>query len=211
MTDDSTEDTSNVTTSKANPRLLHPTALLLRLAGHPIKLFDRLFERRKLGHGVGDLARPQRIQSLVQATHALFGHNLTPSLSQVLRIRRQGGLHPHLDCFPWTKGHIGEELRRGTGAQEHNRTVHVGKQVVPVQVFEVFIEPVLASALERITDERWGPSEKDAAQAFFGVNGAPGREIGRIDLGVNLTTTLDEIQRGDGGVRWSCFEYLVRS
>lgn len=125
MADNRTENTGDITTREANSRLLQPTALILRFAQCFIDLIHRLLKRRELGHGVGDLSRPQWIQPLVQPRHALLGCDLAPAFPQVLRIGWQGGLHAHLDRLPGTECRVSEEFGRGTCAQVHDGTVHV--------------------------------------------------------------------------------------
>jgi hypothetical protein len=66
--------------------------------------------------------------------------------------------------------------------------------VVAVQVFEVFVEAVLSGALQGVADEGRGPAEKDAADAFFGDDGAPCGQVGGVDLGVDLSSAFYEVQ-----------------
>ena len=65
MTDNRTENTGDITTRETNSRLQQSTALILRFAQGFIDLIHRLLKRRELGHGVGNLSRPQWIQPLV--------------------------------------------------------------------------------------------------------------------------------------------------
>lgn len=43
-------------------------------------------------------------------------------------------------------------------------------------------------------------AEEDAADTFLRDDGAPCLEVGFVELGVDLTTALDKIERCDGGV-----------
>lgn len=81
--------------------------------------------------------------------------------------------------------------------------VHIREKMVTIQVLEVFIETIFAGTLEGISNERRGPSEEDTAQTFFGVDGAPGGEVGAVDVRVNLATAFHHVQRSDRGVSWS--------
>ena len=57
-------------------------------------------------------------------------------------------------------------------------------------MLEDFIETIFAGALEGVADEGGGPAEKDAAQAFFGVDGAPGLDVGFVEIGVDLAAAF---------------------
>lgn len=71
-------------------------------------------------------------------------------------------------------------------------------------MLEVLVETVFPGALEGVAQEGGRPAEEDAAEAFFGEDGAPCGDVGCVDLGVDLTTALDEIEGRYGGVGWSC-------
>lgn len=110
MTDDSAKYTGNVASQETDARLLQRVEALLGLSQRPVDHVHALLKGSKLGHGVGDLSRPERVQPFVQAPEPFFSYDFTPSLAQVMRIRRQGGLHAHLDRFERAEGHVGEEL-----------------------------------------------------------------------------------------------------
>ena len=204
MANNRTEDTSNVPAEEAHTRLLRTIELLLGLSKRFIDNANSLLERRELGHGIRDLARPQWIQPLIQPAHTLFRNKPSPSLPHGIRIRRQRRLHAHLDRLERTQGHISEELCGRAGAEEDHGAVGVREQVVAVQVLEVLVEAVLASALERVADESGRPAEEHAAQALLGEDGTPGGDVGGVDLGVDLSAAFDQVEGCDGGVGWSC-------
>jgi len=85
----------------------------------------------------------------------------------------------------------------------HEGAVRVGKQVVPVQVFEIFIEAIFAGTLEGVSNECRGPTEDDTAQALFGINCTPCGDVGFVDVSIDLATTFYQIERGNGRVSWS--------
>ena len=109
-------------------------------------------------------------------------------------------MHAHLDRLHRAESDVGEELGRGTCTQEDDCAVRVGEELVAVEVLEVLVEAVFPGALERVANEGRGPAEEDPAKTFFGNDGAPGGEVGGVDLGVDLAATFDEIERGDGCV-----------
>lgn len=194
MTDESASNTGNVAPQERDPRLLKGVVALLRLPQRGVDIVDRRLKCRKLHHCIGDLSPPKRLQPLVQPRGALLTRDLAPSFSHSRRIRRQGCLHADLDRLKRTQRHIGEELCRGGRAEVHNGLGSVGKQLVAIEVLEDFVEAVLAGSLEGVADEGGGPAEEDAAEAFFAVDGSPGRDVGAVNVGVDLATTFDEIE-----------------
>jgi len=44
--------------------------------------------------------------------------------------------------------------------------------------------------LEGVADVGGGPAEEDAAEAFFGVDGAPGLEVGGVEGRVDLAAAF---------------------
>jgi len=158
-------------------------------------LRDRLLKRGKLDHGVGNLARPQRIQALVQACHAFFAHHLGPTLAQRVRKWWKACLHAHLDGFHGAQGYVGKELGRGAGCKVDDLLGQAGgRQLVAVDMFEYLVEAVFARALHRVAEESRGPAEEDAAEPFFGVDHLPGLCVGLVESGVDLAAAfyLDE-------------------
>jgi hypothetical protein len=67
MRNSSTANASNVTTKERNTSLLKDIVALLRLPESLVDLRYSTLESRELDHGVGDLAAPEREQSLVEA------------------------------------------------------------------------------------------------------------------------------------------------
>lgn len=88
MADNRAKDTSDITTRKTNPRLLKAIIALLGPSQRPIDHANCLFERCELRHRIRDLSRPQRVQPLIQARHALLRNDLTPALAQGTCVRR---------------------------------------------------------------------------------------------------------------------------
>jgi len=67
-------------------------------------------------------------------------------------------------------------------------------------MFEVFIESIFAGALDRVTNERGAPTGEDAADTFGAANLPPRFEVALVEIGVDLSTAFDKVQRGDGRV-----------
>lgn len=175
--------------------MLKGVVALFRLSQGGVDIIDSRLERGEFHHGIRDLSPPKRLQAFVQAGGALLTRDLAPSFPHGGRIRRQGRLHADLDRLKRTQRHIGEELCRGGRAQVHDGFGSVGEQLVAIEVLEDFVEAVLAGALEGVADESGGPAEEDATEAFFAINGPPGREVGAVDVGVDLPAAFDEIER----------------
>ena len=194
MTDDSASNPRNVPPQERDPRLLKGVVALLGLSQRGVDIVDSRLEGRKFHHGIWDLSAPKRLQALVQPRGALFTCDLAPSFAHRGRIRRQGRLHADLDRLKGTQRHIGEEFCRGGRAQVYNGLGSVGEQLVAVQVLEDFVEAVLAGSLKGVADEGGGPAEEDAAEAFLAVDGPPGRDVGAVNVGVDLAAAFDEIQ-----------------
>lgn len=201
MTDNSAQDTGNVTTEEADTGLLQRVVALLRLAQELVDLLDGLLETGELGHRVGNLSTPERVQTLVQTRDALLGNNLTPSLTQSMSEGRQGGLHTDLDCLIRAECQIRNELGRGTGTQVDQGPVRAREQPVTVPVLENLIESILPSTLERVADECRGPTEEDSPDSFLCKDRAPCGHVGLVNARVDLTTALDQVKRGDGSMR----------
>lgn len=200
MTDDRTADTSNIPAQETDARLLQRGIRLLRPSQRPINLLDRLLERRELHHRIRYLPRPQRIQALVEPAIPLLRHDRAPPLAETVRVRRQRRLHPHLDRLERKQRHVGEELGARGRAEVDERLVGAGEEGLAVEVLERFVEAVFAAALQAVAYECGAGTEEDALETVFGDDGAPGGEVGRVDLRVDLTPAFD-LDEGSGAER----------
>ena len=197
MANNRTKDARNIAPQKAHPRLRQHPKALLGPPQRPIKPTNRFLKRRKLRHRVRDLTSPQRRNTLIETPQTLLGGHLPPALAQGARVGRQGGLHADLDGLEGAEGHVGEEFGGGARAEEDERAVCVGEELLAVEVLEVLVEAVLAGSLEGVAHEGGRPAEEDAAQTFFGEDGAPCGQVGGVDLGVDLAPAFDEVEGGD--------------
>ena len=108
-------------------------------------------------------------------------------------------MHADFDCFEGTEEDVGEEFGGGRGAKVDDCLVGIGEESLAVEVFEDFVEPVLAGALEGVANESGGPAEEDAAETFFGEDGTPSGYVGFVDIGVDLAAAFYLNERE---VRW---------
>jgi hypothetical protein len=136
--------------------LLQSVVGLLGLAELLVDLADRALESRELDHGVGDLARPQRVQAFVQPTESFLRDNFAPALTEVVGVGRQGGLHADLDGFEGTEEDVGDEFGGRGGAEIDDCLGSIGEELLAVVVLEDFVGAVFACALERVADEGRG-------------------------------------------------------
>lgn len=190
MRDDSTSNTRDVTTQERDTSLLETIVRFLRLAEGFVDLRYSRLESRELDHGVGDLARPQRVQTLVQPANTLFLDDLTPPFSQRIGERRHCGLHADLDGFERAQRNVGKEFGGGGRSEEDDGLGGVRRELLAIQILEDFVEPVLAGTLQRVTDEGRRPTEEDAAQALFRVDHLPSFGVRLVELCVYLATTF---------------------
>lgn len=191
MTDDRTADPGNITAQETDSRLLQRRVRLLRLAERLVYPLDRLLKRRELHHRIRDLPRPQRIQALVQPPITFLGHDFAPPFAETVGVGGQRRLHPHLDRLERTERHIRQELGARGRREVHDGLVRVGQQLLAVEVFEYFVEAVFPAALQAVADECGARAEEYAPKSLLGDDGAPGGEIGRVDLGVDLPPAFD--------------------
>lgn len=198
VTDDRTPYTRNVTTQETHPSLLQRVVGLFRLPQRSGDIIDRGFKGCEFHHRVGDLAAPERVQTLVESSDAFLRRHLAPSFPQRARERRDGRLHPHFDRLKRTQGEIGEEFCGSGRGEVDDRFVGVREHLVPVGVLEHFVESIFPGALGAVADEGWRPAEEDTAEAFGSVDGAPGAEVGGVDLGIDLAAAFDQVEGGDG-------------
>jgi hypothetical protein len=118
----------------------------------------------------------------------------------------QAALHADLDGLEGAQGNVREELgRRGRGEVESRPVLDggLGADRVGVGLLEVLVPAVLEGALGRVPEQRRAPAREDAAEALAAVYLAPGLEVARVQLGVDLAAGLDEVERGDARVRES--------
>lgn len=208
------EDAGNVAAEERHARLRELGVLVLLFGQQLVDLLDGALETGKLDHGVGDLARPQRRQALVQPGHAFLGHNLGVPFKHGLCKRRDCGLLTHLDGLPGTEKQVCKKLRRGGRRQVQLRAVAVRglrADQVSIPVLEQLVEAVLARALERVSDEGRANAREDAWETALGLDDClPALNVGLVQRRAHLAPRLDEIEWGDGRVRRPTREHTTQ-
>jgi hypothetical protein len=134
---------------------------------------------------------------------ALRRNNLTQPLSHRLRKGWERSLHSNFHRFKWTKCHVCEKLRTRRSSKIHNRFVYTREHLFTIEVLEHFIESVFSTTLETVSYECGGPAEEDSAHALGFVDQLPGLGIGFIEVGVDLSPGLDDIEGGNRSVSWA--------
>lgn len=193
-------DSGDVAREEGNPGLGERTVVLLLAAELAVDGRHGALERRELDHRVRDLARPQRVKTLVQPAEALLLDDLVPAVREPVRVGRDGGLHADLDSLEGAEEDVGDELGGCGRAEVHHCLVGVGEQLLAVVVLEDFVRAVFARALERVAYEGRTEAEEDPFHALFGEDGAPGLYVRFVEVGVDLATAFYEIERSDGRV-----------
>jgi hypothetical protein len=218
-------NTGDVASEERNTGLLQRVVSLLRLAELRVNLCNSTLKRRELDHRVRNLAGPERVETLVQASKPFLCDDLAPAFAEVVGVRRESGLHADFDRFEGTQEDVGDEFCGRGGAEVDDCLGGVGEEFLAVVVFEDFVGAVFSCALEGVAGEGWGlwkevlvlgvlrvvvgevvrsyPAEEDTAKALFCEDAAPCLQVGLVDARVDLTAAFDEIERGDCGVSWA--------
>lgn len=81
-------------------------------------------------------------------------------------------------------------------------------------MFEVFVESVFSSTLNRVAHKRRAPTSEDAPDTLSFANLFPRFPVALVEVRVDLTTTLDQIKWSDGRmccalIRCQCHEHSV--
>ena len=161
--DDSAEDTSPVTGHEGNSELL---ALGVGVAGSGedvgVQETDGLLESDELHDSVGDLAAPERDNTLVEQRPATFVHHLgetsAGSGGESSGVR---SLDLDLESFHGAESDIGNELSGGRGKGETNSLVLdgvLGASGHAENILEHLVETELAEALGTVSDESGEPT-----------------------------------------------------
>ena len=188
--DNSAADTSNVTTEEGNTGLSKSTIGFLGLAELLVDLRNGGLKGCEFDHGVRDLTSPKRVQTLVKTSIPFLRNNLAPAFTKIVCKRRQCSLHADLEGLEGAQEQIGNGLSSGRSTEVNDGFVGVGEQLLAIGVFEELVGAVLASSLERVSNESGGPAEEDTAESFFTEDCAPGLEIGLVKLAVYLATAF---------------------
>jgi len=158
------------------------------------------------------LTSPEGIETLVETRVTFLCDNLAPALAKSGSERWQSSLHADLDGLERAQEQIGNGFSGGRGTEVNDGLVGVGEQLFTICVLEELVGAVLASTLERVSDESGRPAEEDTTKSFFAEDCAPGLKVGRVELAIYLATAFDQIQRCDccvgGSASWFDRQFL---
>ena len=203
MADDSTENTSKITSSERDRSLSAFAIIRLLTWKTHVDHLNNSFEGCEFHHGVRDLTSPERVQALVETSSAFLCNDLGDTIEGAFGEWRDGGLHADLHGFEWAEGNIGDEFGRGRGSQVERGLVLISifsPDEIRVEFLEEFISAVFESSLCAVTEEGRGPSGVDSTEAFSAADLAPSLEVTSVHLRVDLATTFDQIEGCDSRV-----------
>mmetsp|Transcript_21871 Transcript_21871/g.59885 ORF Transcript_21871/g.59885 Transcript_21871/m.59885 type:complete len:357 (-) Transcript_21871:6-1076(-) len=201
---DGANNTSNVARSESDSEL---SGLVVGLLGSSenvsVEELDNLLEEEELGHGVGDLARPEGDD------RAEGEASLSRLLDHQLGGRNEGGrpaasgrsLNLHLHHLHGAQSKVSKELSRGRASKPDPALVLLGVLLpgeVGVEVFKVLVEAKLEHALSRVAEQSGEPTLKDGASTLLGDDGLQAGDKTLVLGRVNLHVALGHIQRSHG-------------
>ena len=194
MGNDSTENTSKITTSERDSGLGGLAVIRLLTRKAVVDHLNNGFERSEFHHGVRNLASPKRIQALVESGTTFLCNDRGNAIESACCEWGDSSLHADLDSFEGTESNIGDEFSRSTSCQVDRRLVLIGvfsPDEVRVEFLEEFVSSVFEGSLCAVAEESWRPSSVDSAESFGAANLAPGLEVASVHLGVNLATAFN--------------------
>jgi len=204
--DDSADDTGEVTGSEGDAELSSLGVGLLGLGEDVgVEHLDDLLEEEELGHGVGDLTRPER-NDRAEGEASLGAH--LPHLGGS-RAESDGegtlgrSLDLDLDHFHGAKSNVSEDLSRSGTSKVDQTTVVVSVLLtsqVRVEVLEVLVETELEHTLERVTNSSGSPTLPDGGTTLLSNDGLDGTQETLVLAGVDLHVALGDIERSDSPV-----------
>lgn len=162
--------------------------------------------------------------------HALLGDNGGNTAECASQVRRDGCLHAHFDGLEGAQSHVGDQLRGGTGCQVERSLPLVGAFLadqVTVELLEEFVAAIFECSLGlsvcvsfthlgldwvsyTVAEERGAPACKHTPEALGSTDLVVGLHVALVEIGVDLTTTFDQIQRSHCGVSEALFQLVVR-
>ncbi len=206
MGHDGANDTGEVTGGEGDAEL---SALGVGLLGSSedvgVEGLDDLLEEEELGHGVGDLARPEgHDRAEGEAGHGAVGrHGVGGSNEAGGEGASRGGLDLDLDHLHGAEGNVGEDLGGGGTSEVDETTVLVGVLLtshVGVEILEVLVEAELEAALEGVTNEGGSPTLHEGHATFLSSNSLDGANETLVLGGVDLHVALGDIEGSNSQV-----------
>lgn len=109
-------------------------------------------------------------------------------------------LHADLDRLEGAETNIGEKLGGSRGSQVETGLVFFGvlfSHKLGIEVLEVFISSVFETTLNGVTGECGTPASKYSSHTLSPADLSPGFKITLVEIRIDLTSTLDEIERSN--------------
>lgn len=80
-------------------------------------------------------------------------------------------------------------------------------------MFEIFVEPIFTSTLDRVANKGRTPTSEDATDALCLSNLFPCFPVAFVEVRINLTTTFDQVKGSDGRMcrALTCYQYHKHS
>jgi hypothetical protein len=190
--DDGADNTSNVTGGEGDTELSGFAVAILGLSEDVlVEELNGLLEEEELGHGVGDLTRPEGDEGTegVAGLNRLCAHLLESSAEGNGESTGGRGLDLDLCHFKRAKSDVGEDLSRGGTSKPDEGLVLLGGLLasqVRVGILEDLIETVLEHALEGVTDESWAKTFPETLGALLSREELEGLTKALVLAGVDL-------------------------
>jgi len=198
------EHARDVAGGEGNAELLRLGALILWLGDNGgIQQLNGALEARELHHGVRNLASPERGEALEKASVAILLHKTGKAVGEANAVGGSG-LNSNLDSLHWGEGNVGNKLGAGGAGEEEEGPVSVscvGAGQISELLLEELVEAELAGALGSVAKHGGEPSTDEAGHALLPEDGAKGGWDGAVLTGVSLHVALNDVERGDEGVR----------
>jgi len=213
MGNNSTKDTSDVTSSESNDKLLSFGAFSSWLWNDVfVEHLNGFFKARKLHHSVWDLSEPEWFETFVEWVSAFFGH-FSVGFSHVAGVTWHG-LDSDFHGFEWSQEHVSEEFSTGRGGQVQGHSVGVSAfftNNTTVQDFKPFVKSEFTDTLSRVTDHGWSPTFDQTFGTVLSESELETVWEVLVFSGVNLKSAFDEIEWGDRQVGETAREHTAES
>ncbi len=203
MRDKSAENTSPVSGNESDHKLSGLGVLAFRLGpDFLVAEGDSVLESSELDHSVRDLSGHQGHETLVEASSSFLGEFLVSGTELGGEGSGLGSLHSDLKGLHGAEEAISDDLSAGRGKEETDCLVllGLGAEDVFVDILEDLVEAELSETLHGVADDGGLPSEEESFNSCLSLDGGQSVAQRLVDLGVDLLSALDEVQRSDDGM-----------
>ena len=150
--------------------------------------------------------------------YTLLGDDRGNTAECASEIRRNGGLHAHLDRLEWAEGDVGDQFGGSTGGQIERGFPFGGillSNEIAVELLEVLVSTIFECSLglsplisdflgnivigwlsHTVAEESGTPTGEHTAEALGSTDRGEGLHVTLVELRVNLAAAFDEIKRG---------------